>query len=143
MSKVININTYRNKKKHSGQMDYDATAAVKDKFEIAAALIDELFLCAEECIRESGFDPSAFTLNEESAKGCLYTDLNEFFAGGEETLSLTYEAVIGGIRYAVVSDACADSDEVEFNTVLVKWDGEEWLEYANGSWHQGPGPDFV
>ena len=143
MSKVININTYRKRKIHSGQRDYEATAAVKDKFEIAAGIIDELFLCAEDCIRECGFEPSAFTLDKESAKGCLYADLNEFFAGGEETLSLTYEAVIGGVRYAVVSDACADGEEVEFNTTFVKWDGEEWLEYADGNWVQGPGPDFV
>ena len=130
MSKVININTYRKRKIHSGQMDYEATAAVKDKFEIAAGIIDELFLCAEDRIRECGFEPSAFRLDKESAKGCLYADLNEFFAGGEETLSLTYEAVIGGVRYAVVS-------------TFVKWNGEEWLEYADGNWAQGPGPDFV
>ena len=41
-------------------------------------------------------------LDKESAKGCLYADLNEFFTGGEETLSLTYKAVIGGVR----GDSC-------------------------------------
>ena len=143
MSKVINISSYRKRKNLTGQMDYESTWAVRDKFEIAACIIDELFLCAEDRIRECGFEPSAFRLDKESAKGCLYADLNEFFAGGEETLSLTYEAVIGGVRYAVVSDACADGEEVEFNTTFVKWDGEEWLEYADGNWAQGPGPDFV
>ena len=143
MGKVVNINTYRHKKKHPGQMNYDATFEVKDKLEIAAAIIDELFLQAEECIRECGFNPADFTILEQTARDCLAADLNEFFASGEETLSLTYEAVIGGIRYAVVSDACADGDEVEFTTTFVKWDGDEWLEYADDSWHQGPGPDFI
>ena len=76
-------------------------------------------------------------------KGCLYADLNEFYEGGEETLSLAYDAVVGGVRYAVVADASVSDDEIYFNTIFVKWDGEEWLEYADGNWIQGPGPDFV
>lgn len=143
MSKIINISSYRKRKKLSGQMDYESTWAIRDKFEIAACIIDELFLSAEDYIKDCGFEPASFSLIDDTARGCLFADLNEFFEGGEETLSLTYDANIGGIRYAVVSDASVSGNEIYFETTFVKWDGEEWLEYADGHWVQGPGPDFV
>lgn len=143
MSKVINISSYRKRKNLTGQMDYESTWAVRDKFEIAACIVDELFISAEEYIRDCGFDPAVFSLVDDTARGCLYADLNEFYEGGEETLSLAYDAVVGGVRYAVVADASVSDDEIYFNTIFVKWDGEEWLEYADGNWIQGPGPDFV
>lgn len=143
MSKIVNISSYRNRTKRTGQMEYEATWEVRDKFEIAACVIDELFLCAEDCIRSCGFEPGDFSLIDETARGCLYADLNEFFAGGEETLSLTYDACVGGVRYAVVAEAGVDKEEIYFDTTFVKWDGEEWLEYVDGRWEQGPGPNFV
>lgn len=143
MSKVVNINTYRHKKKHPGQMNYDATFEVKDKLEIAAAIIDELFLQAEECIRECGFNPADFTIIEETARDCLAADLNEFFDGGEEVLNIMYDAEIDGVRYTVDATAQVTGDGVSFDVMFLKQDGGEWLEYVDGHWVKGPGADFI
>ena len=143
MSKVISISSYRKQKTHPKQMDYESTWAIKDKFELASCIIDELFLAAEECIRDCGFNPADFSLDDKAAKSCLSTDLNEFFEGGEEALELTYTANIDGTRYAVVSDASVEGEDVLFNTAFVKWNGREWLEYADGRWGQGPGSNFI
>ena len=143
MGVSINLNAYRRRKQHSGQLHYEETANIKEKYEIATAIIDELFVQAEKSILECGFNPADFELIDEYADELLKADLGEFFAGGEEALSLAYKAKVDGVYYAVDSFASIEGDYVIVDTVFVKYDGSEWLAYEDGAWVQGPGPDFI
>ena len=143
MSVSINFNAYRRRKKHSGQLHYEETADIKEKYEIVAAIIDELFVQAEKCILESGFNPADFELIDEYSDNILKLDLGEFFDGGEEALSLAYKATVDGVDYAVESSANSDGEGAIFNATFVKYDGSEWLAYEDGIWVQGPGSDFI
>ena len=141
MGKTININTYRKRRRHSGQLDYEETADIKEKYEIAAAIIDELFVRAERCILESGFNPADFNLVNEFVDDILRADLGEFFVGGEEALFLAYKATVKGIAYYVDSLANVDGENVIFDTTFVKDDGNERLAYEDGRWVPGPVAD--
>ncbi len=141
MGNTININTYRKHRRYSGQLDYEETAGIKEKYEIAAAIIDELFVRAEKCILESGFNPADFDLVNEFTDDILRADLGEFFAGGEEALFLAYKANVDGISYYVESLANIDGEDVVFDTTFIKDDGNERLAYEDGKWIQGPDVD--
>ena len=146
ITKVINLDDFRKKPKRGvGQMNYDATYEVKDRFDMATYVVDYLFGEAEDSIKEAGLNPTKFSLIPEYAQKCLATDLDRFFNGDEEAMVLAYQAVIDAQRYVVVVEAMVEEDIFEIESTVVKWDGKTWLAYnfTNGLWEEGPGSDFV
>ena len=144
-SKIINLEEIRKMKKNliPNHMSYNSTDVIRDRFVMASYIIDMLFIEAEDYLKYAGFNPEDFSLIEEYGKACLAADLNEFFAGGEEALCLAYEAYIDGTRYCVVVSAMVSGNEVSADSVIVKWDGKEWLARNGDFWERGPGADYI
>lgn len=145
MGKIIGFDTVRNapKNRKGGLLNYARIAEYKDLLEVYVCLMDELFINTEEMLRELHFDPRLFTLVEDSAKMFLSADLLEFYSGGEESLYLSFEATIDNVLYRTYAATwCDGSDMLDFEYMLLKWDGTEWLAYSDRGWERGPGADF-
>ena len=104
--------------------------------------MDCLLLDAEEILTTFGYSPSKFTLVEDSAKVFLAVDMMDF-VNGDASLDLSFYANIDGETYRTLSTAtCDEGDAVEIDSMLLKWNGEEWLAFNGQGWEQGPGNDF-
>lgn len=138
MGKTVSIDTYRIHKQHTGLLDYGETAEIRERYEIVAAIIDELFVQAEECILECGFNPADFSIIYEFADDLLGADLIEVFDKGTETLILAYKTSIDGVEYSVNSSARVDGDNVCYDTEFIRFDDRGWFLYKDGSWVLAP-----
>ena len=150
MDKIVNLQEFKNFKKrnikevmHSNCLPYDSTDRLRDRFELCSYMISELHIIIEKAISKTGISPSEFHMSQKAENETLSLNISELFAGGEESLQMTFEAMIDGIRYAAVGDATIIGENVSFDCVVVKWDGVEWLAYENGEWSSGPGNDFI
>ncbi len=146
MDKIVNLQEFkkRNIKEvmHSNCLPYDSTDRLRDRFELCSYMISELHIIIEKAISKTGISPSEFHMSQKAENETLSLNISELFAG-EETLKMTFEAMIDGIRYAAVGDATIIGENVSFDCVVVKWNGVEWLAYENGEWSSGPGNDFI
>ena len=150
MDKIVNLQEFKNYKKrnikevmHSNCLPYDSTDRLRDRFELCSYMISELHIIIEKAITKTGISPSEFRMSQKAENETLSLNISELFAGGEESLQMTFEAMIDGIRYAAVGDATIIGENVSFDCVVVKWNGVEWLAYENGDWISGPGNDFI
>ncbi len=144
MGKVVDFESILkdSKKLKRSKLDYESLDHYRGLLEVQLGIMDMLFEETEELIRENNFYPEVFTLVEDSAEHFLTADLPEFFDGGEESLDLSYETVIGGVRYRTYAVASVYGDIVSIDSMFLMWDGTEWLVRSDDEWERGPGADF-
>ena len=149
MNKIVNLQEFKSFKKrnikevmHSKFLPYDSTDRLRNRFELCSYIISELHIIIENAISKTKISPSEFRMSQKAENEILSLNISELFAG-EETLQMTFEAMIDGIRYAAVGDANIIGENVSFDCTVVKWSGVEWLAYETGEWIQGPGNDFI
>ncbi len=147
MGKIVNIQEFKSRidkgNPRSKSLSYEATGRLIDKFELCSCMITELHLIIEEAISETGLNPGEFHMSQKAENEVLSLNISELFAGGEEALQMTFEAMINGTRYVAVGDAAISGEDISFDCIVVKWNGVEWLVYEDGSWVPGPGSDFI
>ncbi len=144
MGEIIAFDKLINKKhaKH-GCLDYDKLDYYLGMLDIQKGVLTELYILTEDFLREIGYNPGLFELDEETVRHSLSADLVEFMAGGEECLDVSYKAVIDGVEYRTLASAMAYGESVQMDINLYKFEGGEWLAYtADRYWVEGPGPDF-
>lgn len=144
MGKIIDFNSFRDAtgKPRSAALSYEGIQHYRELLDMQLNILDELFHDTEEMLREYHFDPGAFSLLEGSIRGFMATDLQEFYDGGDESIALSYEASIKGVRYRTFACSTLDGDFIQFEYLLLKWDGEEWLLRTDDGWTKGIGPSF-
>ncbi len=144
MGEIIAFDKLTNKKqaKH-GCLDYEKLDYYLDMLDIQKAVLSELYIMTEEFLREIGYNPELFELDEEIIRQSISSDLVEFMAGGEECLDVSYKAVIDGVEYRTLASAMAYGERVQMDINLYKFEDGEWLAYTTDRyWVEGPGPDF-
>lgn len=106
----------------------------------------ELFQMTENYLKDIGYNPSDFVLDEDYVRDLLSTDMVEFMEGGEAVLELSFKAEIEGVVYRTLASAQSFyEDKSEMEVMLCKEDteiGELVVFVKDGQWDRGPGDDF-
>ena len=144
MSKIIPISRFKkNPAKKVGHLESAGIEKYKDMLDIQRGIIEELYLATEAFLKEIDFPADRFSLDDESARNFMSSDLIEVFENGEEELCISYIAHIDGTEYRTMAAAEIDGEDIEIYVELFKKSGDEWLIYAeDGTWERGPGEDF-
>lgn len=146
MSEVISIKQFKKKsakKKSSAHLDSYGVEMCAQMLDLQISILEQLHLETENFLKQLHLPLHKFTLDDESAREYVSTDLFDAFSGGDEMLCLSYIAHMDKTEYRTLAFADIDGDDVGIYVDLYKKSGKEWLVYAgNGVWEQGPGEDF-
>ncbi len=144
MGKIISFNKLINKKRvQHGVLDFERIDHYLDMLDIQKGVLTELYIMTEAYLKELGFQPELFELDEDIIKRSISADLVKFLDGGEESLDICYKAVIDGVEYRTLASSMADGENIQMDIDLFKFADGEWLSYlGNDSWGRGPGADF-
>ncbi|MCR5602772.1 MAG: hypothetical protein K6G27_03610 [Lachnospiraceae bacterium] len=144
MGEIIPFKKLINKKTvQHGFLDFDKIDHYLDMLDIQRGVLTELHILTERFLRDLGFQPELFELDDNTIRRSISADLVEYMEGGEESLDVCYKATIDGVEYRTLASSMADGENVQMDIDFFKFADGEWLSYmGNDSWSRGPGADF-
>lgn len=145
MGKICSFKQLKTTKKYrNSYLEAAGIEKYQDILEIITYVLDLLYTESERFLRDNDFPIREFIIDDDSAKAFLAADYMEAYIGGEEELSISYIANIGGVLYKTLATARIDGDNVETDVNIYKKSDNEWFAYdGNGNWVEGPGKDFL
>ena len=145
MGKIVAFSQLKSSKNNRNTyLDDSFIVKYQDMLDGICGILDLLYSETESFLRENRFPIKSFKLDEESVKRFLAADYAEAYEGGEEELSISYEARLDNTVYKTLAVATIEGDQVETDvSIYKKAKDNEWLIWNGGdNWIEGPGKDF-
>lgn len=83
MSKILNFKDFKRRKASiNGSLDNNHLEKIMEILEIEQEIVEELFQMTEKYLKQIGYNPSDFVIDDDYVRELLSADMIEFMEGG-------------------------------------------------------------